>query len=124
MNEYEFHENNSGGSWWLNKKDYEKLFAAGWYLREGWDKKVSDWDDPTKPFCGGDTPHGWRRSLRFKAESLREAVESWESATGHDFFSEGCNCCGAPFSMNSVDGAKTWEYVSGDSVDRTVVRPW
>ncbi len=26
---YEFRENNSGGSWWLSKGQYEKLFKAG-----------------------------------------------------------------------------------------------
>ncbi len=52
---------------------------------------------------------------------MQEAVETFEKATGQDFFEEGCNCCGAPFSMSDVDGS---EYVSGDSVSRVTVRPW
>ena len=119
LNEYNFSENNSGGSWWLSRKQYDALMAAGWYyvpseydLKEGFDKKgFLDRDDSV--------PYGWRHGLKFKAASMKEAVESFEAATGEDFFAEGCNCCGAPFSMSGPD-----DYVSGDSVRREVVRPF
>ena len=122
LKKYSFRENNSGGEWWLNKQQYQKLFANGWKLEKGWDKKGKH-QDPTKPFSDGDdrddAPYGWRHSLYFMATSMQEAVECWENATGEDFFSRGCHCCGAPFSMREKDG----EYLSGNSVLVTV-RPW
>ena len=120
MKEYTFSENNSGGSWWLKEKDYLALFKEGWKYKESdWDKKQG-YD--TKPFLSesGDTvPYGWRHNLVGKFSSIRDAVESFERATGRDFFEEGCNCCGAPF---YIYGDK--ESLSGDSVIREVVRPW
>lgn len=122
MPKYEFSENNSGGRWWLNRSDYDALFAAGWtYEPSDWDKK-NGYD--TRPFLDGEgdaVPYGWRHGLLYEAETMQEAVESWEHATGADFFAEGCNCCGAPFSISTVDGD---EYISGDTVSRTVNRPW
>lgn len=126
MKTYEFSENNSGGSWWLNREDYDALMADGWRyeLPDG----LKD-HDPIIPFEEpwgeeDDTvPYGWRHYLVREAESLKEAVESFERATGRDFFSEGCNCCGAPFSISSR-GEGDWEYMSGDSVSRQVIRPW
>lgn len=116
MARYTLHENNSGGRWWLDKSDYEALFAAGWTYERPED---FGFGSPDEPFCGGDAPYGWRSNTSLEAGSLQEAVESFESVTGQDFFAEGCNCCGAPFSLTS-DG----EYVSGDSVERRTVRPW
>ncbi len=118
---YKFNENNSGGNWWLNKRQYEKLFAAGWKLDKEWAEPFGDFD-PTKPWSeSDDVPYGWRHNLYYEAYDIREAVESWENATGQDFFSEGCHCCGAPFSMR---GEGEYQYLSGNSVDRVTVRPW
>lgn len=117
---FEFSENNSGGSWWLKREQYEALFAAGWkYEPSAYDKEKGN---DTKPFFAGgsDTvPYDWRHGLTAEFDSMKAAVENWEKATGENFFEEGCNCCGAPYSISS-DG----EYMSGDSVDREVVRPW
>lgn len=122
MTTFEFSENNSGGSWWLNRSAYDALFAAGWTyepsdydLERGYDKKGWSRND--------DVPYGWRHGITFEADSIREAVESWEAATGQNFFAEGCNCCGSPFSISSR-GEGTWEYISGDSVERETIRPW
>lgn len=119
---YYFNENNSGGSWWLDKDQYERLFAAGWKyepcdydIEQGYDKK---------PFFDGEkksVPYGWRHGLVGEFSSIKEAVENWERATGQDFFAEGCNCCGSPFSMHSDNYD---ECASGDSVQREVIRPW
>lgn len=121
MKIFKFSENNSGGSWWLSRKQYDALMAAGWFyepseydLKEGFDK------NPWLSDKGDTTPYGWRHNLKFKANSMKEAVESFEAATGEDFFAEGCNCCGAPFSMSGEDG----DYTSGDDVRREVVRPF
>lgn len=115
---YEFEENNSGGSWWLSRQQYEALRAAGWHEPEETD------DD--KRFAASclntpDVPYRWRQGWWIEADSIREAVESWERATGEDFFAQGCNCCGAPFSISSDDYN---ERLSGDSVQHIARRPW
>lgn len=118
---YEFSENNSGGSWWLNREAYDRLFEAGWYYEPSEYDKQAGHD--TNPFLGekGDTvPYGWRHGLRFEADSIQAAVESWEAATGQDFFAQGCPCCGCPFSMHGVDSN---EWASGSDALQ-VVRPW
>lgn len=119
MNEYEFSENNSGGRWWLNREQYDALFAAGWTYEPSDYDKEHGWN--TKPWPTGDpsVPYGWRGRLKFKAASIREAVESWEKATKQDFFVLGCTCCGAPFTISGDDG-----YMSGDLVEHTPVRPF
>jgi hypothetical protein len=116
MKKYEFDENNSGGSWWLGKKEYDNLLANGWEyeaseydLEHGYDKKGMFGDD--------EVPYGWRHSLTKSFNSMREAIEDWEKLTGQDFFDPGCACCGAPFSMSAKG-----EYESGGSVQKP--RPW
>jgi hypothetical protein len=120
MKTYEFSENNSGGSWWLDRKKYDALLAAGWryevsdYDKEhGYDTKGWSTDDPV--------PYGWRHGLKGEFESIRAAVESFERATGEDFFALGCTCCGPPF---SISGPGMDEYLSGSSVDYEPRRPW
>lgn len=118
-----FSENNSGGSWWLGRKDYEALFAAGWRYQELESTSYCDYSKPFLDRSSDPVPYGWRHSTVGEFASLREAVESFERATGKDFFEEGCNCCGAPFSI-STDGENEYEYISGDSVEREAKRPW
>jgi hypothetical protein len=110
MPRYEFSENNSGGSWWLNREQYEALFAAGWKyepseydIQQGYDKEA---------FLGGDAPYAWRNSLFIESDSIEDAVRSWEEATGENFFAGGCPCCGPPFSI-SGEG----DYYSGGYVE-------
>lgn len=123
---YELSENNSGGSWWLNKAQYEALFEAGWYYEPWPEERGSLFGNPDEPFLGGDVPYGWRHRTRIKAESLQAAVESFEAATGEDFFAQGCNCCGVPFSIGSVDedGGMGPEYISGNDARLETVRPF
>jgi hypothetical protein len=120
MPKFEFDENNSGGSWWLNRAQYDALFAAGWKYEVDEYDKSRGWDKD--PYLGGDpdVPYGWRHNLTLEAPSLQAAVENWEAATGEDFFAEGCNCCGAPFSIRSDSDGST----GGDYVDRQVIRPF
>ena len=124
MRLYSFSENNSGGSWWLDRKQYDALIAAGWeYHATDYDIKQGH---DTKPFLGetDDTvPYGWRQSMSKVFNTLQEAVEDWKRATGEDFFAEGCNCCGAPFSIASAEG-EPYDYISGDSVEPATIRPW
>lgn len=120
MAKYKLSENNSGGSWWLSRADYEAMFAAGWsYEADDYDRERKHDTEPF--FIGDDTPYGWRHNTIGEFASIREAVESFEAATGQDFFAEGRNCCGCPFSISAVDGH---EYISGNSVERHTVRPW
>ena len=126
MPKYEFSENNSGGSWWLNKEQYLKLFAAGWsYVPSDFDKERG-YDQ--KGFAGdkSDTvPWGWRHNTQGEFATIREAVESFETTTGEDFFAEGCNCCGVPFSISSVyEAGVTTEYISGNDAVHSYGRPW
>jgi hypothetical protein len=123
----ELDQNNSGGRWWLSREQHNKLLAGGWNL-----PKPSESDG--SPLAASmarlvesmerknDTgvPYDWRHGLWGNFDSLRDAVESFERLTGADFFAEGCNCCGCPFSMRADNG----EYVSGDSIERMPVRPW
>ena len=126
MKVYELSENNSGGSWWLNRAQYEALHKAGWYYAPYYDDStcLTNLDEP---FLGGDAPYGWRHRTRVEAESLQAAVESFEAATGEDFFAQGCNCCGVPFSITAIgeDGYPDYgEYVSGHDARLETVRPF
>lgn len=106
MNTYEFSENNSGGSWWLNRAQYDALFEAGWVAPEETE------DDKGYNFLDTkDVPWSWRHNLTLQAESLQDAVENWETATGENFFAGGCPCCGAPFSISG--SGPNYEYASG-----------
>lgn len=119
---YKFSENNSGGSWWLDRKQYDALMAAGWFYEPSDYDKQNGYD--TKPFLGrsDDTvPYGWRHGLRGRFATIRDAVESFERATGKNFFALGCICCGPPFSIRTEDGE---ESISGSDVDHEPVRPW
>ena len=119
---FSFDENNSGGSWWLDRKQYDALFKAGFtYTPSKYDIEHGYDKNPFRDNENSTVPYGWRKYLQIKASSMKEAVEKWEAATGEDFFAQGCNCCGAPFSMKCE---KPYEYMSGDSVSRTVNRPF
>jgi len=66
-----FHENNSGGNWWLDSSQYKALEDAGW--------KVED------------------RHAEKEFNSEEEGVEEWERLTGEDSNTQGCDCCGRPY---------------------------
>ena len=119
---YEFSENNSGGSWWLDRAQYERLMANGWqYEASDFDKEQGFHTTPFLADEGDNVPWGWRNHLTGEFDTIQAAVESFERHTGEDFFAEGCNCCGCPFSIHASEGS---EYVSGDSVARQTIRPW
>lgn len=90
--------NNSGGSFWTEKKDHETLKKEGWKTSNGY---LSD-GEPTE--AEGEFP------------SIKEALQSFERATGLDVTEEGCNCCGAPhrFEWTMEDGTR--EYASGEEL--------
>lgn len=84
----EFSENNSGGEWWLSADQYEKLKAAGW---EG------------EGVIPGDR-YGGRRMIR-RGLSRKMAIAEWEDVTGEDAYTQGCECCGAPYGFYEYDDA-------------------
>lgn len=88
----ELNENNSGGSFWLTKADYDKLHAAGW-VGEG----------ITEDYFAG-------RKIRREGVSRRVALAEFQDITGWDPDEEGCNCCGQPFYFSSYDddGKSIW----------------
>jgi hypothetical protein len=122
---YQFDENNSGGSWWLNKEQYEKLLAAGWTNEPG-ENEPGEVDPDFER-----VPWSWRHNFKFEAGTIREAIESWEAATGENFFTGGCPCCGPPFSISSEYG-ENFESMSGGYEDfesmsggyEEISRPW
>ena len=102
---YRFSENNSGGSWWLNRKQYDKLIAAGWKyeptayeIEHGHDKNPWYHDPRDKD----EVPYGWRHNLTLEAASEKIAVAIWETATDANINESGCSCCGSPFDISLV----------------------
>ena len=71
-----YETNNSGGNWWLSKKDWSNLKAAGWELGE----KFRSFDVYT-----GAVRHGL---------TLEDAIKEFESITGENANEGGCPCCG------------------------------
>jgi hypothetical protein len=104
----EYVSNNSGGSWWLEDKDWENLEAAGW---------IVDWcrDKKDKLHIDGDR---WLGALATSATkrntTLREAISEFERITRLNAASEGCQCCGPPHSFREEDeSGKALQWVSG-----------
>lgn len=72
--------NNSGGSFWLEDKDWKALEKAGWEVE--WEKER---------FLGT-----LAMSAKKEFNTLKEAIEEFENITGQDATDEGCSCCGPP----------------------------
>ena len=79
---YELSENNSGGSFWLSRKNYDKLFEAGWVIQSENGTGFLGEDFGADDREGGHVPYSWRHGLRVEANTMQEAVESFEAATG------------------------------------------
>jgi len=93
----EYKSNNSGGSWWLDDKQWAALEAAGW---------VIDWYANQKDRIFKAKDGRWLGALasaaHLECETPRDAILAFEKVTGLDASEEGCNCCGPPhyFSWN------------------------
>lgn len=88
MTDVTYSTNNSGGYWWLSDDDWRALEAAGWEV--AW---------TAKPFLGASAT-----SATLRNTTMREAIESWEAATGQMSNALGCSCCGTPHNFSSDDG--------------------
>ncbi len=101
-----YDSNNSGGRWWLDDKDWYSLEKAGWKIN--WVK-----NEPVGAFH--DEDDRWLGALASSAEieigTIKEAIESFEKATGQDVSNEGCNCCGPPHCFDWED-----KYASGEEL--------
>jgi len=101
-----YSSNNSGGSWWLDEKDWKALEDVGWRVLWFYEKVAEKngkylFDKETGlpiiekidiPTCNCEPP----REAVYMAHSLEEAIASFENATGQDAYAEGCPCCGRP----------------------------
>lgn len=96
----EYSSNNSGGSWWLDDKDWKALEDAGWAVE--WLK-----DDPFYRKYGVDEDGRWLGALAKRAHkafhSLNEGIAEWERITGEWSEDEGCECCGQPHYFYEFD---------------------
>lgn len=133
----EYSSNNSGGSWWLDKKDWIALEKAGWTVQWGSlyfcksKYRLTGEKTPNYKFkecassevCKGhrlfksykdmtnnDTWLGcYAQYAKKDFNSPKEALEEFERVTGKSVMEEGCNCCGAPHSFSWNGG-----YCSGE----------
>lgn len=115
----EYSSNNSGGSWWVNTKQWKKLEKNGWklfnsddflYTPKGDYQLGKDKLPKRKEPREKDSMFGQYAHYAFKFfSSPSEAIKEFESLTGLDTTDEGCNCCGAPHSFSWEGG-----YCSGD----------
>lgn len=102
MVKVEYDSNNSGGSWWLEDKDWTALEKAGWTVK--WFK------DETDRLFKADKDGRWLGALATTAEkefeTFEDGIQEWEKITGQDSTDEGCNCCGPPHSFSWSAGEK------------------
>jgi len=94
----EYSHNNSGGSDWLERDDWDALLDHGW--------KVTWWGD------GGPDDRGYMAEKVF--ESLDAGVTEWEKVTGQRAADNGCECCGPPHNFSGRDlETDRWEWWDG-----------
>lgn len=107
----EYSTNNSGGSWWLEDKDWYALEEAGWTVK--WYRDQTD-----RHFIKADKDGRWLGALATNATreglSLGDAIEEWERVTQQDSSALGCSCCGTPhfFTFEGDNGER--DYYSPD----------
>ena len=105
-----YSSNNSGGSWWLSTKDWQKLQEAGWHCYRsdyGSDGKYHDisLDDSIASGKGWLKAHATYAEKDFPGSekvAMATAVAEWEEITNQNAEDEGCHCCGQPHSFYVV----------------------
>jgi len=134
----EYNPNNSGGSWWLEDKDWYALEKGGWKI--AWADKEFVYDDDGNHVLEEDgTPRivelgkgngklrveqkGKDRKVRYlgalaryaykRFPTIKDALLEFENLTGQDVTAEGCNCCGPPHSFNWRDENDEYQFCSG-----------
>jgi hypothetical protein len=104
----EYSSNNSGGSWWLDDKDWLALEKAGWTV---------DWVKDRNDSLFGSSKNGrWLGALATRAskEFARAdmGIQEWEQVVKQDPWEEGCNCCGNPHNFSFIDDKGEYHYGS------------
>lgn len=103
----EYNSNNSGGTWWLEDKDWYALEKAGWKVE--WAKDEAKDSKCPSLYKDGRWLGALARCASIEVEKPGDAMRSFEKATGQDVTDEGCNCCGSPHSFSWDD-----KYSSGE----------
>lgn len=119
-----YNGNNSGGSFWLNRKHFKALENAGW--RVDWVAKPIFRENYHKEDIEmGSYLRTEAHTAYLVTNSLRKAIESWEEAVGMDASREGCNCCGPPhsFYMIRLEHPEIENYTTLNSVSGSEVLP-
>lgn len=82
----QYSANNSGGSDWMTRQNWEDLERDGWIVQ--WDFS----NGRGLPYCGYLPDVG-----------LDEAMDRWSSVTAMDPSEEGCDCCGPPHNFSAYN---------------------
>ncbi len=93
-----YSSNNSGGDFWLSRKNWEDMESNGWEL-DGESKIFGVYTSASKDF-----------------DSLKEAIREFEKITGQTASDEGCNCCGPPHAFKVDETSGYYKYVSGKDI--------
>lgn len=82
-------QNNSGGSFWLSKAQFDALLADGWKIDESMPYRLN-W---------GREAQNLTLDVPVEDEQAAETIAKieFQRVTGEDPDAEGCNCCGPPF---------------------------
>ena len=91
----EYSSNNSGGSWWLTDQNWLDLETAGWKVR--WVKDDEHYKGDER-FLGALAMYAEKHGA-----TIGEAIAEWETVTGENSASLGCECCGTPHSFTLYD---------------------
>lgn len=107
MDTLKYSSNNSGGSWWLDDKDWKAMEEVGWNVE--WFKHS------TSTLFKANSNGRWLGALADSAsipvksiDHAKEVIRDWEAITGQNAADEGCNCCGRPHSFTVYDANGTY----------------
>jgi hypothetical protein len=120
-----YDSNNSGGSWWLDSKDWEALEEAGWNVHwvakgeYGYSRPSVSYENPLVP-CprtkGEEWLGGEAMSAAKEFDNPADAIPEWERLTGECASDPGCGCgcCGPPHSFSYEDDTG-YHYATAES---------
>lgn len=99
-----YSSNNSGGSWWLEDRDWEILEEAGWVVE--WLKDDPYWSSRV------DENGKWLGTKALGAKRygvpLGVAMAEFAALTSQFPDDEGCSCCGQPHSFGEYNENGEW----------------
>lgn len=102
----EYRHINSGGFWWLARKDWKRLEESGWEL----EKSASLWGIASK--------HSLPQVATITTSNPLGAIESWKKAVHSCRLTDrGCPCCDEPHSFIVTDERGGWFPLYGSYVE-------